>query len=190
MLYGTAGRIVRFDGYHMIKEHRTRDRHQNADSLSKKTEFNERLEERQASQAEIKDGFSFLDKETYDELPLTRWLDKSGHPIPGHPELPVEVAATYPTLQQDLNRIRHISQNQNTVKVNRQIIHPTRNRSFQTPRVTFSIPQSPTPSSSEISSITLPDTPTLTSQQSAPNIPSGYLGSTPTSKQIRENPFN
>ena len=37
--------------------------------------------------------FSFLDKETYDELPLSRWLDKSGHPIPGHPELSVEVAA-------------------------------------------------------------------------------------------------
>ena len=29
----------------------------------------------------------------YDKLPLTRWLDKSGHPIPGHPELPVETAA-------------------------------------------------------------------------------------------------
>ena len=40
-----------------------------------------------------KDGFSFLDKETYDKLPLTRWLDKSGHPIPGHPGLPVETAA-------------------------------------------------------------------------------------------------
>ena len=25
---------------------------------------------------EIKDGFSFMDKETYDSLPLTRWLDK------------------------------------------------------------------------------------------------------------------
>ena len=24
---------------------------------------------------------------------MTRWLDKSGHPIPGHPELPVEKAA-------------------------------------------------------------------------------------------------
>ena len=24
---------------------------------------------------------------------MTRWLDKSGHPIPGHPELPVETAA-------------------------------------------------------------------------------------------------
>ena len=85
--------IVRLDGYHIIIEHRTRDKHQNADSLSKKTEFYERLEEKQANQSEIKDGFSFLDKETYDKLPLTRWLDKSGHPIPGHPDLPVETAA-------------------------------------------------------------------------------------------------
>ena len=90
--------IVRLDGHHMIIEHRTRDKHQNADSLSKKTDFYGRLEERQASQAQIKDGFSFLDKETYDELPLTRWLNKSGHPIPGHPELPVVTAAEIKTL--------------------------------------------------------------------------------------------
>ena len=88
-------------------------------------------------------------------------------------------------MQQDLNRIRHISQNQNTIEVNRQIIHPRRNRNFQTPRITFSIHQSPTPSISENSSITLPDTPTLT-----PNIHSEHLGSTPTSAQILENPFN
>ena len=85
--------IVRLDGYHMIIEHRTRDKHQNADSLTKKTEFYERLEEKQANQSEIKDGFSFLDKEAYDKLPLARWLDRSGHPIPGHPDLPVETAA-------------------------------------------------------------------------------------------------
>ena len=84
---------MRLDGYHLIIEHRTRDKHQNADSLSKKTEFYELLEEKQANQAEIKEGFSFLDKETYGKLPLTRWLDKSGHPIPGYPELPVETAA-------------------------------------------------------------------------------------------------
>ena len=77
----------------MIIEHRTRNKHQNADSLSKKKEFYDRLGEKQANQAEIKDGFSFLDKETYDKLPLTRWLDKSEYPIPGHPELPVETAA-------------------------------------------------------------------------------------------------
>ena len=75
--------IVRLDGYHMIIEHRMRDKHQNADSLSKKTEFYERLEQKQANQAEIKEEFSFLDKKTYEALPLTRWLDKSGHPIPG-----------------------------------------------------------------------------------------------------------
>ena len=81
--------IVRLDGYHMIIEHRMRESHQNAYSLSKKTEFYERLEQKQANQAEIMEGFSFLDKETYDALPLMRWLNKSGHPIPGHPELPV-----------------------------------------------------------------------------------------------------
>ena len=85
--------IVRLDGYHKIIEHRMRDKHQNADSLSRKTELYERLEENQANQAEIKEGFSFLDRETYEALPLTRWLDKSGHPIPGQPELPVEKAA-------------------------------------------------------------------------------------------------
>ena len=70
----------------MIIEHRMRDKHQNADLY-------ERLEQKQANQVEIKEGFSFLDKETYEALPLTRWLDKSGNPIPGHPELPVEKAA-------------------------------------------------------------------------------------------------
>ena len=82
--------IVRLDGYNMIIEHRTRDKHQNADSLSKKTEFYERQEQREADRPEIKDGFSFMDKETYDSLPLTRWLDKSGKPIEDHPELPKE----------------------------------------------------------------------------------------------------
>ena len=82
--------IVRLDGYNMIIEHRTRNKHQNADSLSKKTEFYERQEQREADRPEIKDGFSFMDKETYDSLPLTRWLDKSGKPIEDHPELPKE----------------------------------------------------------------------------------------------------
>ena len=82
--------IVRLDGYNMIIEHRKRDRHQNADSLSKKTEFYERQEQREADRPEIKDGFSFMDKETYDSLPLTRWLEKSGKPIKDHLELPKE----------------------------------------------------------------------------------------------------
>ncbi|XP_063710842.1 uncharacterized protein LOC134839271 [Symsagittifera roscoffensis] len=82
--------IDRLDGYNMIIEYRTRDKHQNADSLSKKTEFYERQEQREADRPEIKDGFSFMDKETYDSLPLTRWLDKSGKPKEDHPELPEE----------------------------------------------------------------------------------------------------
>ena len=55
-----------------------RGKHQIADSLSKKIEFYERLEQKQANQAEMREGFPFLDKETYGALPLTRWLDKSG----------------------------------------------------------------------------------------------------------------
>ena len=74
----------------MIIEPRTRDKHQNADSLSNKTEFYERQEQREADRPEIKDGFSFMDKETYDSLPLTRWLENAGKPIAEHPELPTE----------------------------------------------------------------------------------------------------
>ena len=53
----------------MIIEHRMRHKYQIADSLSKKTEFCERLEQKQANQAEIKEGFSFLNTETYEALP-------------------------------------------------------------------------------------------------------------------------
>ena len=44
--------IFRLDGCLVFIEHRTRDKHQNADSLSKKPELYERLEEKQANQAE------------------------------------------------------------------------------------------------------------------------------------------
>ena len=114
-----------------------RDKH-----LSKKTEMYERLEQKQANQAEIKEGFSFLDKETYEALPLTRWLDKSGHPKPGHPELPVEKAAELKILskkdpvpldlllrsnlvQQELSRmdINSLSLLDKTVQVTPQVMH-------------------------------------------------------------------
>ena len=57
----------------MIIEHRLRDKHQNNKSLSTKTEYCEPLE-KQANQAEIKEGFLLLDKDqnTYEALPLTR----------------------------------------------------------------------------------------------------------------------
>ena len=65
--------IVRLDGYHIIIEHRMRDKHQSADSLSRKTEFYERLEQKQAYQAEINEGLSLLDKENYAALRLTKF---------------------------------------------------------------------------------------------------------------------
>ena len=57
----------------MIIGHRLRDKHQNNKSLSTKTEYCEPLE-KQANQAEIKEGFLLLDKDqnTYEALPLTR----------------------------------------------------------------------------------------------------------------------
>ena len=96
----------------------------------------------------------------------------------------------YPILPQEFSRIRNISQNQKTVEINRQIIHPRRNRSFQTPRVDFDVPHSPKPTTSENPNSTLPETLPLFSQGSTSSIPSDYLGSTPTSEQTRENPFN
>ena len=44
----------------MVIEHRIRDKHQNANSLSKKTEFYERQEQREANRPEIKEGYSFM----------------------------------------------------------------------------------------------------------------------------------
>ena len=40
-------------------------------------------------------------KETYEALPLTRWLDKSGNPIPGYSELPVEKTAEIKILSKE-----------------------------------------------------------------------------------------
>ena len=54
--------IVRLDDYHLITERKMREKRQNADSLSGKTEFYERLEQKQANRAEIKEGLSFLNK--------------------------------------------------------------------------------------------------------------------------------
>ena len=53
--------IVRLDGYHMIIEHRTRDKHQNADNLSKKTRQNSMSESRRSRliNRKSKTGFHF-----------------------------------------------------------------------------------------------------------------------------------
>ena len=109
--------IVRLDGYHMIIELMMRDKHQNADSLSKKTEFYERLDQKQANQAEIKEGFSFLDKETYEALPLTRWLDKSD-------TVPLDLLLRSNLVRQELSRmnINSLSSLDKTVQVTPQVM--------------------------------------------------------------------
>ena len=45
--------ILILDGYNMIIEHRTRDKHQNENILSKKTEFYEKQQQRKADRLEI-----------------------------------------------------------------------------------------------------------------------------------------
>ena len=84
----------------------------------------------------------------------------------------------------------------------RQIIYPRRNQKFATPRVQFITPRSPSPNHLDLSSSTIQSTDappppppnTITSifitKCSKHPIPSDYLGSTPTSEKIYENPFN
>ena len=86
---GLIGRwIARLGQYDMKIVHRPREKHTNADGLSKKSEFYRLREERRSCQGEVREGLSFLDQETYDALPLVRWIDKTGNAIPDHPETP------------------------------------------------------------------------------------------------------
>ena len=61
---------------------------------------------------------------------------------------------------------------------------------MQNPRVQFNTPHSPTTNPVDFSSSTIQSTPQTPTQQNTSNIPSDYLGSTPISEKIRENPFN
>ena len=96
----------------------------------------------------------------------------------------------YPPLQQDLNIVRHQGQNQNTLEINRQIIYPRQCEILQTPRVQFNISHSPIADPIDLFSSTIQSAPQTASQQITSNIPSDYLGSTPTSEHIREKLFN
>ena len=58
--------------------------------MSKKIEFYERQEERKPDRPETKDGFPFMNKELYNNLPLTKCLLKSGRTREDHPELPLD----------------------------------------------------------------------------------------------------
>ena len=60
--------ITALGRFNMKIEHRTRDKHFNADGLSKKTEFYQEREEKRAVQLAVKPGFSFMSQDVYDSL--------------------------------------------------------------------------------------------------------------------------
>ena len=68
---GCASRWLQHDNI----AHNQRQTSECGQLVQKKTEFYKRQEQREADRPELKDGSSFMDKETYDSLPLTRWLD-------------------------------------------------------------------------------------------------------------------
>ena len=57
--------IVRLEGYNITIEHMTRNKNQIADNLSRKTELYERQEQIKVDRPEIKDVFSFMDRQIY-----------------------------------------------------------------------------------------------------------------------------
>ena len=62
--------IVRLDGFNLKIEHRTRNHHNNADGLSKKTEYYGRAEEREIPEHVA--GFSFMTQKQFDALALIK----------------------------------------------------------------------------------------------------------------------
>ena len=62
--------IQRLDQFNFVVEHRRREKHQNADGLTKKTEFYEQQEKQREEAPAVLRGFNFLARPSqYDELP-------------------------------------------------------------------------------------------------------------------------
>ena len=96
---GMIGRwITRLDQYHFEIQHRDRNKHRNADGLSKKTEFCIAREKMISQMPKHRAGYPFLSQEQFDALPLTNWVDINGRVILNHPELPdhmKQIISTY-----------------------------------------------------------------------------------------------
>ncbi len=67
--------------FKMRIEHRLRDKHFNADGLSKKTEFYESREEYDRNRPDVTPDFAFVDQIYYDQLQTVPWLEKDGREI-------------------------------------------------------------------------------------------------------------
>ncbi len=78
-----VGRWISILGrFKMRIEHRVREKHFNADGLSKKTEFYAGRGKSDQNKPAVAVGFGFLEQETYDSLETTPWLDKDGRVLP------------------------------------------------------------------------------------------------------------
>ena len=90
--------IARLDQYHFKTIHRPRTQHRNVDGLSKRTNDYINCEQILEKLPEVSEGFNFMSRKDYDELPTVPYIDKRGHLIPNHPELPPEARARLPLL--------------------------------------------------------------------------------------------
>ena len=90
--------IARLDQYHFKTIHRPRTQHRNVDGLSKRTNDYINREQILEKLPEVSEGFNFMSQKDYDELPTVPYIDKRGHLIPEHPELPLEARARLPLL--------------------------------------------------------------------------------------------
>jgi len=88
---GIVGRwITRLDQNTMKIQHRDRNIHQNADGLSKKTEFYKVREARPEEQPKVRTGLPFLSKKQFAELPLLTDVDIHGRTTPRPPESAIQ----------------------------------------------------------------------------------------------------
>ena len=92
-------------------EHRLREKHFNADGLSKKTEFYDEREEYDRSKPAIASGFSFMNQEAYDRLETVPWLNKDGNEIPDEEKM--EKTESLRTLKRDQAKTVERDQRQN-----------------------------------------------------------------------------
>ncbi len=76
-----ARRITILGGFKMRIEHCMREKHFNADGLSKKTEFYEEREKFVETEPSLAPGFGFMDQVSYDVLETVPWLDKYGRSL-------------------------------------------------------------------------------------------------------------
>ena len=90
--------IARLDQYHFRTVHRPRTQQRNVDGLSKRTNDYIHCEQILEKLPEVSEGFNFISKKDYDDLPTVPYFDKHGRVIPDHPDLPPKARARLPLL--------------------------------------------------------------------------------------------